>query len=61
MTALFVASVLSATATQWQVNPAPGLDAMLFLGALSGDTLVERRGLYRDEIAWAKARLSPDV
>lgn len=61
MTAALVTVAFAASVTQWQVREAPGLDAALFLGALSGDILVERRGLYRDELAWAKERFPPEA
>ncbi|WDI30207.1 hypothetical protein PUV54_09565 [Hyphococcus flavus] len=45
--------------TEWAVKPAPGLDAVLLIGAMSGDKLQSSH--YPDEIAKYKATLSEEA
>lgn len=45
--------------TEWVVAPSPGLDAILFVGALSGDRL--QADIHAEAIAEMTARLSPEA
>ena len=44
--------------TEWVVSPAAGIDAILLLGAASGDVM--QANIYPDEIARVRASLSPE-
>src|SRR5262249_49166642 len=57
--ALFIAliSPASAQTTQWRVKSAEGLDALLLLGAASGDVM--QGEIYPGEIAWVRSHFSP--
>ncbi|RKR03913.1 hypothetical protein [Maricaulis maris] len=46
-----------AMTTQWRVRPAPGLDALMLLGAASGDAL--QSGYYSEEIVFIRGQLDP--
>ncbi len=48
-----------AEVTQWRVRSSEGLDALLLLGAASGDVMQAEE--YPEEIAWTRARLSPEA
>ena len=50
--------VKAETYTQWVVTPAAGLDALLLLGAASGD--LAQSEIYADEIQWVKDNLAQD-
>jgi hypothetical protein len=57
----FASSVLADSdtpRTQWVVRGAEGLDAILLIGAASGDVLQARH--YPDEIAWVREHLSEE-
>lgn len=45
--------------TEWSVSSAEGLDAILLLGAISGDTL--QASIYGDEIAFIREQLSSEA
>ncbi len=44
--------------TEWVVRPAPGLDAILLLGAASGDVMQAQP--YAEDIEWVRSRFSAD-
>ncbi len=46
-----------AQTTQWRVHSAEGLDALLLIGAASGDRLQAEH--YADDIAWVRRTFSP--
>ncbi|QGZ93220.1 hypothetical protein [Terricaulis silvestris] len=57
--ALFLfAAPAEAQRTNWQVRGAEGLDALLLIGAASGDVMQATQ--YPDEIAWVRSNFSPE-
>lgn len=56
---ILFAAPASAQITQWRVRSSEGLDALLILGAASGDIMQAEQ--YPDEIAWVRAHLSQDA
>jgi hypothetical protein len=59
LTALVVfAAPAAAQRTNWQVRGAEGLDALLLIGAASGDVMQATQ--YPEEIAWVRENFSPE-
>ncbi|WP_395647118.1 hypothetical protein [Terricaulis sp.] len=56
---LLIAMPAAADVTRWRVRSSEGLDALLLLGAASGDVM--QAEIYPDEIAWARAHMSPEA
>lgn len=54
-----LASPASAQVTQWRVHGSEGLDAVLLIGAASGDVMQAEE--YPEEIAWVRAHFSPEA
>jgi hypothetical protein len=52
------ASPAAAQRTNWQVRGAEGLDALLLIGAASGDVMQAQ--LYGEDIAWVRQNFSPE-
>lgn len=54
-----IALPASAQVTQWRVRSSEGLDALLLIGAASGDVMQAEE--YPEEIAWVRAHVSPEA
>lgn len=55
---LLLAQPAAAQVTQWRVRSAQGMDALLLIGAASGDVMQQE--IYPEDIRWVREHFSPE-